>query len=62
MNGEDCCVVCGDVSAALICRECQALIGARPLEPEATAPAPIWPASPPKRSDGGEHGLVERAR
>jgi hypothetical protein len=28
---EERCVVCGDVSDELICRACQALIGAKPL-------------------------------
>jgi hypothetical protein len=39
---EDLCVVCGDPSAALICAECQRLIGAKPLRttpPRASAPA-----------------------
>lgn len=41
MNGcDDRCIVCGEVSAALICRECRVLIGARPLRPEMTPPSP----------------------
>ena len=33
---DDVCIVCGEPSKALICRECQALIGAKPLRAEPT--------------------------
>jgi hypothetical protein len=35
-GGDDLCVVCGERSAELICRECQALIGSKPLRTERT--------------------------
>lgn len=35
VNGsEEACIVCGDVSAELICRACYRLIGARPMRRE----------------------------
>ena len=43
MNDEqDLCVVCGEPSAALICSECKALIGAKRLRPTpTTVSAPV---------------------
>lgn len=36
---EDLCVVCGEPSSALICSECEALIGAKPLRSTPTVGA-----------------------
>jgi hypothetical protein len=49
---EDLCVVCGDPSAAVICAECQCLIGAKPLRTTAaTAPAPARPLAGVQTTD-----------
>jgi hypothetical protein len=34
-ESDDRCIVCGDVSAELICHGCHRLIGARPTRPDA---------------------------
>jgi hypothetical protein len=40
-ESEHLCIVCGDVSAELICRACHRLIGARPMRPdEESGPTP----------------------
>jgi hypothetical protein len=42
MNGyDDVCVVCGELSAALICDECQNLIGAKRLRAEPSEQPPL---------------------
>jgi hypothetical protein len=38
-DSEDRCIVCGDVSAELICRACHRVIGARPMRPDAESGA-----------------------
>jgi len=52
---DEICVVCGEASAELICRACQALIGAKPLRAAAARKAKA--AVPPERVSALEQAI-----